>query len=440
MKGVAESSTSIRERERVLTGNSNPGQAQSNLLQLRLRHEDASNRTQLQFTANLLNLEGAAREMPATEAAPQWLELLNEPDARVRANSVSAFWGQRDRESIQLFRQASLDPNHRVAANALKGLYQAGEISAVRGILKLVRDPDPTRQLAGVWILGETADPRFEAVVQENLTTKTGRLKFSLLNAARKIQKHLEELKQLPALQMSLVHFERAEKGRIRCSFQLRHADGKLFGAEELNATQVLIHDGDLRVDQFHFESREGGAIGKGQFVIPDSTREADLSAIEWTQLQWSTATYSSQLGSLLHTIEAAVAGLGPLRHIAVVLDSETVETTRVPAHWPELFAQHQVTFHAILLSQQRPEAAHDWKHFCLDRKGTFSSVASIPQLTTTVNRLANAMTLHFYVTYQLGRSMVNPEEPEMVSIEVTPPTGYARLVIHGNGEPIAEG
>lgn len=59
---------------------------------------------------------------------PDWVrKMLAEPDSRVRANAVEGLWETRSSLAAALFREAALDPNHRVAANALIGLHYCGE-------------------------------------------------------------------------------------------------------------------------------------------------------------------------------------------------------------------------------------------------------------------------------------------------------------------------
>lgn len=134
---------------------------------------------------------------------------------------MESLWGRRDADAIHLLKIVAKDLHHRIVANALYGLYLAGEPCAIRGVLKLFREVEVPRQLAGIWLLGQTGDPRFLQLLHENLSLKTGRIKFALLNAGRKIKRNFEELRSCPKLQFQMVAFERSSRGRVRCSFLL---------------------------------------------------------------------------------------------------------------------------------------------------------------------------------------------------------------------------
>lgn len=88
---------------------------------------------------------------------PEWVrKMLAEPDARVRANAVEGLWEARSSLAVALFREAVLDPDRRVAANALIGLHYCGEPDGVVSDLlqNMVRNPDPQARAAGAFAIG----------------------------------------------------------------------------------------------------------------------------------------------------------------------------------------------------------------------------------------------------------------------------------------------
>ncbi len=416
---------------------------------------------------------------------PKCAALLKDSDPRVRANAIASLWGRRDSESIQIFKEASLDSNHRVIANGVYGLYQAGEISSVRGILKLVRDADLDRQLAGGWLIGQTADPRFSDVVDEYLLVKSGRVKLGLLNAFRKIKIRLKDLKAKPALGMELVCFDRLEKGRVRASLLLRRADGSPLAPSDLMATQVILKDGDLRVDQFHFEARGGLEAAHSVFLIPQRSTAAKSFQ---TQMErgmemaiskkrsfdyWSIQKYNTQASSALaeptlidfsmnaesllrdqlkdldgasaslaEGIELAISSFpasSDRRHLVLVLDPDLGTEVQVPEHWPSLLEKQGVVLYVICCGELSDDSAQSLWKLCSARRGAYLESKVEANIPDALGRLASALPGYFYLTYLLGRSLPNPDPLQRVTIEVLPSEGYGRMVIQQNGEIVAD-
>lgn len=418
-------------------------------------------------------------------ALPKRSELMRDPDPRVRANTVESFWGQRDPDTIQFFKDAVADEHHRVAANALYGLYQAGEIAAVRGILKMVRDPDLGRQLSGIWLIGQTSDPRFTSVVHENLPVKSGRVKFALLNAGRRIKKRLDDIGQMERLEFDLIHFERVEKGRVRTTFLLKHPDGSYVAPQEVVATQVLLHDGELRIDQFLYECRGGTESLHAAFLVPlrtglthpfanklTSSLEAAVTQKrgidEWCfyKYKWmadgqhvapsrllfsnnSEALCSEQLrgatahaDNLLAAVEQAAMGFpaqATRKHVVLVIDPDAASAWIVPDHLPELLERFGVVFHVICCRDLEPESIAAWRKVAIARRGIFMSVPDPAQLQDAAVRLSRALPTNCYVSYQLGRSLPNPDPLERVSIEVLSKYGSGKITVQGTGEILPE-
>lgn len=84
---------------------------------------------------------------------------LKSPDARVRANAVESLWTVHTPAARSLLEHASHDPHHRVAINALVGLFRRGESSALGRIIYQARNPSPAFRVAAAWALGLTARP-----------------------------------------------------------------------------------------------------------------------------------------------------------------------------------------------------------------------------------------------------------------------------------------
>lgn len=85
-----------------------------------------------------------------------WLmEIMNEPDDRLRANLVESLWRRREPELEEMLMSASNDRHHRVAANAVRGLYLLGSGSYEKGLNRLISSADSNFRRAAVWVLRE---------------------------------------------------------------------------------------------------------------------------------------------------------------------------------------------------------------------------------------------------------------------------------------------
>ena len=101
-------------------------------------------------------------------ASPEgaWVrEGLADPDARVRANVVEALWHQKSAFANQIFHRAAGDAHHRVAANAIHGLYLQGDPEALPMIRHLLQDSNGLARRAGLWLVERTRDPRYLALL-----------------------------------------------------------------------------------------------------------------------------------------------------------------------------------------------------------------------------------------------------------------------------------
>jgi hypothetical protein len=85
---------------------------------------------------------------------------LHSHDPRTRANAVEALWEVKTMDAAEILRMAASDIHHRVAVNALVGLYYHGDQSAFDRLLEFARHQSPLHRLAAVWAFGHLGDPR----------------------------------------------------------------------------------------------------------------------------------------------------------------------------------------------------------------------------------------------------------------------------------------
>ena len=84
---------------------------------------------------------------------PAWFERqMQDPDARTRANAIEALWGSRWGAARSFCEQALSDSHPRVVANALIGLYLAGEQDRAKDLLGKMRvDSRPNWQASAAF-------------------------------------------------------------------------------------------------------------------------------------------------------------------------------------------------------------------------------------------------------------------------------------------------
>ena len=102
------------------------------------------------------------------KAVPEgaWVqEGLADADPRVRANVVEALWHQKSAFANKIFHRAAGDAHHRVAANAIHGLYLQGDPEALPMIRHLLQDSNGLARRAGLWLVERTRDPRYLALL-----------------------------------------------------------------------------------------------------------------------------------------------------------------------------------------------------------------------------------------------------------------------------------
>lgn len=99
--------------------------------------------------------------MAGVEPDGAWVaEGLTDPDPRMRANIIEALWRQKSEFAREVFRRSATDAHHRVAANAIFGLYLLGDAESLPMIRQLLGSSGLGRR-AGLWLVEMTRDPRF---------------------------------------------------------------------------------------------------------------------------------------------------------------------------------------------------------------------------------------------------------------------------------------
>lgn len=418
---------------------------------------------------------------------PRQIDLLKDIDPRVRANAVQALWGMTDPESLQLLVEASRDEHHRVAANALLGRYMAGDIGAVQGLLRLVREAEMTRQLAGVWAIGETGDPRFLHAVGDNLGLRTGRLKLALRNAGRKIRKRMEDARSGEVLTFDLLHSEFEDTGRVRIHLSVRRGPDWSLSGPDLKGTGVIVHDGSMRVDQIHFKWVEVPERRRMAVIMPLRTGVENAFAQElvnvvgaalrskraeeaWAILKYakgnggegrgraeafvgffqdanllssnalrSAATLGSLEEAIPKLVESIAEGPAAEQRLLLMLDPELTPQWQPPVQWQGLFERNGVVLSVLDFTPLAGEGVKLMKKLVHARGGTYHRVNRPEFLAREMQSLVRCMQGHYYLTYQLGRVWESSEEKPIVSIEAYQPDAYGRMILSKEGQVLEE-
>ncbi len=96
-------------------------------------------------------------------------KLLDDPDHRVRANLIEGLWNVNSPAAQILFAIATRDSHHRVAANAAYGLYLCDSLSASPVIENLARHPIPTFRTAAAWIIRKAGTEELQPLLRNML-------------------------------------------------------------------------------------------------------------------------------------------------------------------------------------------------------------------------------------------------------------------------------
>jgi hypothetical protein len=112
------------------------------------------------------------------------LAALADPDRRVRANAIEAFEQFDDPSYVQLLTPFLRDPDNRVRANAAKALWNLGYTEALEVLLEMLVARNEAMRLSAAWALGEVgcAAAR-EALLQREPVERSERVRLKIREA-----------------------------------------------------------------------------------------------------------------------------------------------------------------------------------------------------------------------------------------------------------------
>ncbi|RKY02769.1 hypothetical protein DRP77_07365 [Candidatus Poribacteria bacterium] len=125
---------------------------------------------------------------------------LNDPDPRVRANAIEGLWGVKNPKAREIFLRALEDENNRVRANAAKGLYEMGDPKGLETLKEMLNDHDEMMRASAAWVLGEVGDTNLVGRLEEMAESDPADIaRRNAIKALRKIfqAKHMPVLQEL---------------------------------------------------------------------------------------------------------------------------------------------------------------------------------------------------------------------------------------------------
>jgi len=124
---------------------------------------------------------------------PEWVrKMLADPDVRVRANAVEGLWETKVASAGEVFSEAALDPDHRVQVNALLGIHYLGDRSVdVRaGLEKITGSPNPVARAAAAFAMGRIKDAIYVPMLEGLLKDEEQSVRRQALQALLSIRRH----------------------------------------------------------------------------------------------------------------------------------------------------------------------------------------------------------------------------------------------------------
>jgi len=119
----------------------------------------------------------------AIDSVPLVQRFLADHDGRVRANAIEVLWGRNPAEVGPIFNKAISDLHHRVAANALCGLYAVDQARCLSRIEAFATHMHPRFRSAAAWVIGKLGDRRNVPLLKALLVDKNADVRRSASRA-----------------------------------------------------------------------------------------------------------------------------------------------------------------------------------------------------------------------------------------------------------------
>jgi hypothetical protein len=275
----------------------------------------------------------------------------------------------------------------------------------------MLRQGDPHRQMAAAWVMGQTGDSRFLPCLEQVLPASTGRTRSNLMRAIRSIEARQRRLAELPRLALEMVRVEWGRQGRVQFGFtcSLR---------EEVLATQVLVHDGGLRVDAVRVEPRGAGEAAQAILIVPAGREGQWLRWVEELrrrQDEWAIYSYED-VADALEGLRRAVRSFGResrQRHVVLALEAGADAGSRAGLgqersqleSWRMEAAAGGVQFHVLAAGETAIADRELWQRMSWSLRGFLVGCGGgDPGRKDGFTRLLRGMAGSYDLTYELAR------------------------------------
>jgi hypothetical protein len=192
---------------------------------------------------------------------------LLDRDPRVQANAVEALWGLDAEEVKSHFLAALKSTNKRVLANAALGLYLSGDVTGMRVLLGMLRNPDPLFRSSALWAIGETRDARFLPVLAEHYKQAEGKLRLATVSAMSKIRRREKTAQEASALQVHVSQATAQADGLRHLAFALScHPARDLRG---IKPTEFAVWENGTIIEEYQVRLVNPPAVLMAGFIVP---------------------------------------------------------------------------------------------------------------------------------------------------------------------------
>jgi len=208
----------------------------------------------------------------------RWVEQPKEDtDPRVRANAIEGLWGMQDDGSRNALWDASRDAHNRVAGNALLGLHRIGDPRAIQPILAMAAHAEPRFRATAAWVMGESADPRFQALLGRMLADRDGLVRTRAFRSLARVRHRTAALQPIRGLHVHLWEARRLSGQERRLSVASVNRDGAL---PDIAGTEFIVSEGDRPVTAYEVRRRPRPALTVVGFALP-RVADADAPVVE---------------------------------------------------------------------------------------------------------------------------------------------------------------
>lgn len=246
--------------------------------------------------------------------SPAWFEeRLADPEPRVRANAIEALWNSHLPWAVEMLARGARDAHPRVTANAHVGLYLAGRLEGLRGLLEMARHPDASFRTSAAWALGQIGDPRGLPALKPMLSEPPGRITRNALAALRRIGR-LQSDRRLGASSIMVCLDSGVSGAEWKALLTFHHPPAR----ELLSETHWLVGGPEGWSPDVKVDIADTGDAPKAVLIGPQLSPfdlAAALSGMQ-TRVQWAAVRYSPGRIPRIEPDEPKAARSGAILHL----------------------------------------------------------------------------------------------------------------------------